>query len=386
MAFTRIWYCCCLFSFSFSCKEQGTRMFGWSKERSETTYMWIDRLPRCVPRRTAIHKARNLCFPHRKAAQTFWWLEVEKEETTLDLLPYFEAKPPTLLQNTQPLTVTLSHRSRRRPFKKKKCTNLSTPDTYRLQKSHFSIGRGGKRTSIHQKRKKRPSATKNQTAGRRRLQKAKKKKKKKKGSTDLNDELRRRPQAPSRSRSHPYSIERDGKSTPIDERRKEKHPVELVQPAGQRALEKANWRRWNRPRTAANKPCTDLPPNCTDLPPNGLTQLLFVAERRTTHRWKACLLADTKISRSTVWERQGQRKRYSNPALSDFSLSFSAILFYVSTVLRKHAKLIYCTFEVGAPYLKTGYTTIGVSWIRNHSSFHFLFYEERNWNVPKTFQ
>ena len=63
-------------------------------------------------------------------------------------------------------------------------------------------------------------------------------------------------------------------------------------------------------------PCTDLPPNWTDLPPNGLTQLLFVAERRTTHRWKACLLADTKSSRSTVSERQGQRKRYSNPARS----------------------------------------------------------------------
>ena len=53
-----------------------------------------------------------------------------------------------------------------------------------------------------------------------------------------------------------------------------------------------------------------------DLPPNGATQLLFVAERRTTHRWKSCLLADTKSPRSTVSEHTGQRKRYSNPMLS----------------------------------------------------------------------
>ena len=63
------------------------------------------------------------------------------------------------------------------------------PATYRLKKLHFSIGRGGKRTPIQQKRKKRPSATKTRTAGRRRLLKAKKR------STDLIAELRRRPGA-----------------------------------------------------------------------------------------------------------------------------------------------------------------------------------------------
>ena len=54
-------------------------------------------------------------------------------------------------------------------------TQNTPPDTYRFQKSHFSIWRGGKRTQIHQRRTKRPSATKNQTAVRRRFQKAEKK-------------------------------------------------------------------------------------------------------------------------------------------------------------------------------------------------------------------
>ena len=67
-------------------------MFVRSKEWSEATYTWIDRLPRCVPRRTAVHKARNLCFPHRKAAQTFWWLEVEKRRNYIRLNALFWSK------------------------------------------------------------------------------------------------------------------------------------------------------------------------------------------------------------------------------------------------------------------------------------------------------
>ena len=69
-----------------------------------------------------------------------------------------------------------------------------------------------------------------------------------------------------------------------------------------------------RRRTSLARTCPKL--NWTDLPTNGLTQLLFFTERRTTHRWKACLLADMKSSRSTVSEHQGQCKRYSNPARS----------------------------------------------------------------------
>ena len=65
-----------------------------------------------------------------------------------------------------------------------------------------------------------------------------------------------------------------------------------------------------------------LAPKLNGLAPNGLTQLLFVAERRTTHRWKACLLADTKSSWSTVSERQGQRKWYSNPARSSIHSNY----------------------------------------------------------------
>ena len=37
---------------------------------------------------------------------------------------------------------------------------------------------------------------------------------------------------------------------------------------------------------------------------------------------KACLIADTKSSRSTVSERQGQRKRYSNPARSSIHSNY----------------------------------------------------------------
>ena len=117
------------------------------------------------------------------------------------------------------------------------------PDIYRLQKSHLFIGAGGKRTPIHQKRKKRPR--KNHIAGRQRLQRGENK-------VALTWTLSSGAAlVPSSSRSHPLSIERDGKSTPIDERRKERHPVVQVQRARRRALENANWRRWNRPWTVA---------------------------------------------------------------------------------------------------------------------------------------
>ena len=56
----------------------------------------------------------------------------------------------------------------------------------------------------------------------------------------------------------------------------------------------------------------DRPALTQDLPPKRLTQLLFVSERRTAHRWKACLLADTKSTRSMVSQRLWKCKRCSN--------------------------------------------------------------------------
>ena len=59
------------------------------------------------------------------------------------------------------------------------------PNTYRIQKPHFSTGRGGERTPIHQKRKKRPPPPQRRI----RQQVDEDSKKRKKSSTNLNAEL-----------------------------------------------------------------------------------------------------------------------------------------------------------------------------------------------------
>ena len=145
-------------------------------------------------------------------------------------------KPALFPWHTYPDSV----RSKNKKIHQPEPTQNTPPDTYRLQKSHFSIGRGGKRTPIRQKRTKRPSATKNQTAGRRRLRKAKKK-----SSTDLNAELRRRLGAQQIERSP--LVDWEGWQEHSNRRKEKGKTSSRASPTGQtKSTRKVNWRRWNR--------------------------------------------------------------------------------------------------------------------------------------------
>ena len=198
--------------------------------------------------------------------------------------------------------------------KKKKSTNLSRHRTPLLipigSRSHIFRLRGvGKELQSTRKERNDPPQRKT------RQQVDEDSKKRKKRSTDLNAELRRRPGAQQIERSP--LVDWEGWEEHSNRRKEKGKTSSRASPTGKtNSTRKSELKTMKSTWTAAHKPCTDLPPKWTDLAPNGLTQLLFVAERRTTHRWKACLLADTKSSRSTVSERQGQRKRYSNPAWS----------------------------------------------------------------------
>ena len=103
-----------------------------------------------------------------------------------------------------------------------------------------------------------------------------------------------------------------------------------------------NWRRWidhEGRQTSLARTCPQTERTC---PPKRLTQLLFVAERWTTHRWKACFLVDTKSSRSMVSESQGQRKQYSKLAGSSIHSKHRPVQFNASvdrgvqTASRRH--------------------------------------------------
>ena len=207
-------------------------------------------------------------------------------------------------------------------------THNTPPDTYRLQKSHFFYWKGWEKNSNPRNERKDPPQRKT------RQQIDEDPKSEKKSSTDLNAELRRRPAA-QQIEGSPL-VDWEGWQEHSNRRKEKRKTSSRASPTGKtKSTRKSELKTMKLTWTAANK-------SCTDLPPNGLTQLLFVAERRTTHRWKACLLADTKRSRSTVSERQGQRKRYSNPARSSIHSEY-----------RPRPRIVQCTHGSGCPIPST---------------------------------
>ena len=117
---------------------------------------------------------------------------------------------------------------------------------------------GRKRIAIHQKRKKRPSASKNQTAGRRRLQKAGKK-----NSTDLNIELRRCPGAQQMEPSP--LVDWEGWQEHSNRRKETGKVSSPASPTGK--TKRTRKSELKTMRSIGERALHGLAPNWTDLPP-----------------------------------------------------------------------------------------------------------------------